>query len=257
MKTPSRGSAPKRPERRRGNRPKTGDVRACPRCRLGEIEFNERYRVDGQTIPAWLCDNAQCGYRELVRVPMTPAGSRVAGPAQFAPTRSDWRCEFAPPPIARRSCSSRPVRAQRTRPADCPPIALAGRPRIRAHERRRVRRVWDRQTARRPRRLARPRIDATSDRPVRRMAWRLVGAARAPPQDEQIELHDRLLGDRRPACLRLGVVVSVVVAGRSARCGSRTNECSPLRCLHVKSQTGFSFSVVGFKQYRSLRGERR
>jgi hypothetical protein len=74
MKTPSRGSAPKRPERRRGNRPKTGDVRACPRCRLGEIEFNERYRVDGQTIPAWLCDNAQCGYRELVRVPMTPAG---------------------------------------------------------------------------------------------------------------------------------------------------------------------------------------
>lgn len=73
MRTPSLDSAPKRPERRRGDRPKTGDVRACPRCRVGEIEFNERYRVDGQTIPAWLCDNAQCGYRELVRVPTTAA----------------------------------------------------------------------------------------------------------------------------------------------------------------------------------------
>ena len=73
MRTPSPGSAPKRPERRRGDRPKTGDVRACPRCGVGELEFNERYRVDGQAIPAWLCDNAQCGYRDLVRAPTTLA----------------------------------------------------------------------------------------------------------------------------------------------------------------------------------------
>ena len=35
------------------------------------MEFNERYRLDGQTVPAWLCDNALCGYQELVRAQIT------------------------------------------------------------------------------------------------------------------------------------------------------------------------------------------
>ena len=35
------------------------------------MEFNQRYRLDGQTVPAWLCDNALCGYQELVRAPIT------------------------------------------------------------------------------------------------------------------------------------------------------------------------------------------
>jgi len=34
---------------------------------VSEIEFNERYRLEGATFPAWLCDNPQCGYQEFVR----------------------------------------------------------------------------------------------------------------------------------------------------------------------------------------------
>jgi hypothetical protein len=34
---------------------------------VAEIEFNERYRLEGATFPAWLCDNPQCGYQEFVR----------------------------------------------------------------------------------------------------------------------------------------------------------------------------------------------
>ena len=42
-------------------------MRACPRCNASEIEFNERYRVDGETIPAWFCESPRCGYVEFVR----------------------------------------------------------------------------------------------------------------------------------------------------------------------------------------------
>ena len=53
--------------RRGPDRPTNGDVFACPQCRSGTIEFNERYRwLDGPT-PAWICDSAACGYRHLVR----------------------------------------------------------------------------------------------------------------------------------------------------------------------------------------------
>ena len=79
MRSPSPGGR-STSDRRRADRPKTGDVRLCSRCRTGEAEFNERYRVDGQTIPAWLCDNPQCGYRELVRTrnPAAAESRRVA-----------------------------------------------------------------------------------------------------------------------------------------------------------------------------------
>jgi hypothetical protein len=54
-------------DRRGPDRPTNGDVFACPQCRSGTIEFNERYRwLDGPT-PAWICDSAACGYRHLVR----------------------------------------------------------------------------------------------------------------------------------------------------------------------------------------------
>jgi hypothetical protein len=42
-------------------------MRACPQCSVAEIEFNERYRVDGETIPAWFCESPRCGYVEFVR----------------------------------------------------------------------------------------------------------------------------------------------------------------------------------------------
>jgi hypothetical protein len=57
----------KHADRRRGTRPRTGDMRACPQCSVAEIEFNERYRVDGETIPAWFCESPRCGYVEFVR----------------------------------------------------------------------------------------------------------------------------------------------------------------------------------------------
>jgi len=60
-------SAPLR-ERRRADRPQTGDLKLCPKCRLHNCEFNPRYRFpDGAVGPAWLCEAAGCGFREMVR----------------------------------------------------------------------------------------------------------------------------------------------------------------------------------------------
>jgi hypothetical protein len=42
-------------------------MRACPQCGAAEIEFNERYRVHGKTIPAWFCESPRCGYVGFVR----------------------------------------------------------------------------------------------------------------------------------------------------------------------------------------------
>ena len=42
-------------------------MRACPQCAAAEIEFNERYRVDGKTVPALFCESPRCGYVEFVR----------------------------------------------------------------------------------------------------------------------------------------------------------------------------------------------
>jgi hypothetical protein len=48
------------------DRPLSGDIRPCPSCGTGQLEFNERYRLDGQPTAAWLCDNAACGFHEIL-----------------------------------------------------------------------------------------------------------------------------------------------------------------------------------------------
>ena len=53
-------------ERRRPGRPRNGDSKTCVKC-WGTLEFNERYRFEGQIVPAWVCDNASCRVREVVR----------------------------------------------------------------------------------------------------------------------------------------------------------------------------------------------
>lgn len=59
-------------ERRAADRPSNGDTAVCPQCRIGIIEFNERYRVrlaTGKTaaIPAWVCDRPDCHYERAAR----------------------------------------------------------------------------------------------------------------------------------------------------------------------------------------------
>jgi hypothetical protein len=59
-------------DRRATDRPANGDTAICPKCRIGTIEFNERYRVvllSGKTasIPAWVCDHADCHYERAAR----------------------------------------------------------------------------------------------------------------------------------------------------------------------------------------------
>ena len=59
-------------DRRAADRPSNGDTAVCPKCRIGIIEFNERYRVQlvtGKTeaIPAWVCDRADCHYERAAR----------------------------------------------------------------------------------------------------------------------------------------------------------------------------------------------
>jgi hypothetical protein len=59
-------------DRRAADRPSNGDTAVCPKCRIGIIEFNERYRVPlvtGKTaaIPAWVCDRAECRYERAAR----------------------------------------------------------------------------------------------------------------------------------------------------------------------------------------------
>ena len=55
------------PERRRADRPKAGDQRPCPFCRVAVMVFDERYPLDGAGAPAWACEDPQCGYRTPVR----------------------------------------------------------------------------------------------------------------------------------------------------------------------------------------------
>jgi len=53
-------------DRRRVGRPRNGDTKACSNCGA-TLEFNERYRLEGHTVPSWVCDNASCRVREIVR----------------------------------------------------------------------------------------------------------------------------------------------------------------------------------------------
>jgi hypothetical protein len=76
-------------ERRGADRPFSGDVIACPQCRHEAFEFNERWRVSlksggFKTVPAWVCDAANCGFfhlarREDVILELAGAGSRASG----------------------------------------------------------------------------------------------------------------------------------------------------------------------------------
>jgi hypothetical protein len=59
-------------DRRARNRPANGDTAICPKCRIGTIEFNERYRVvllSGKTasMPGWVCDHGDCHYERAAR----------------------------------------------------------------------------------------------------------------------------------------------------------------------------------------------
>jgi hypothetical protein len=62
MAHPEQSSTP-RTERRHLNRPRNGDTTPCPHCGKGELEFSERFRQNGGTVPAWLCDNPACTVR--------------------------------------------------------------------------------------------------------------------------------------------------------------------------------------------------
>lgn len=61
------GRSARKRDRRGADRPKPGDVRSCPNCARGRIEFNERYRLGEGPTPAWLCDNPACGFVHIVR----------------------------------------------------------------------------------------------------------------------------------------------------------------------------------------------
>jgi hypothetical protein len=59
-------------DRRAAQRPANCDTAVCPKCRVGIIEFNERYRVvlvTGKTasIPAWVCDRPECRFERAAR----------------------------------------------------------------------------------------------------------------------------------------------------------------------------------------------
>ena len=80
---------PRLHDRRAADRPSSGDTAACPKCSVGTVEFNERYRVQtatGQTasIPAWICDRPDCRYERPARrddpsAPHPPAAVRESG----------------------------------------------------------------------------------------------------------------------------------------------------------------------------------
>jgi hypothetical protein len=67
IRYPQMGQARRSLERlnRRGaDRPQNGDVRRCPHCGVGIVEFNERFRFNGKMVPAWMCDNPGCSVRQ-------------------------------------------------------------------------------------------------------------------------------------------------------------------------------------------------
>jgi hypothetical protein len=64
-------------DRRSTDRPSNGDTALCPKCGIGAIEFNERYRVRLPTgkiaaIPAWVCDRPECRYERPARRSSAP-----------------------------------------------------------------------------------------------------------------------------------------------------------------------------------------
>jgi hypothetical protein len=51
-------------ERRSLGRPANGDTRACPHCAAAAMEFSERFRINGVTMPAWVCENPACPVKQ-------------------------------------------------------------------------------------------------------------------------------------------------------------------------------------------------
>lgn len=66
----SNSRAPRR-ERRHARRPQNGDMRACEECGK-TAEFSERYRFEGEVVPAWVCENPACRDQVIVRRPGSP-----------------------------------------------------------------------------------------------------------------------------------------------------------------------------------------
>jgi hypothetical protein len=59
-------------ERRGADRPSNGDIVVCPWCHSRTLEFNARWRVflatgGSKTLPAWVCDNADCRLFSVAR----------------------------------------------------------------------------------------------------------------------------------------------------------------------------------------------
>jgi hypothetical protein len=89
MAHPEQSSTP-RTERRHLDRPRNGDTTACPHCGKGEIEFSERFRQDGGTVPAWLCDNPACTVRVA---PVRRDAAVPPGAGGLAPASEEVRAE--------------------------------------------------------------------------------------------------------------------------------------------------------------------
>jgi hypothetical protein len=53
-------------DRRGTHRPRNGDTKPCAHCGA-TVEFSERYRFEGDVVPAWVCESPKCRARELVR----------------------------------------------------------------------------------------------------------------------------------------------------------------------------------------------
>src|SRR5215471_11577703 len=75
-------------DRRRPSRPAVGDVKPCPICANGAVQFLERCRLALTSrarirpIPAWVCD--QCPYLEVVRAEHLPSEVRKTARAARA-----------------------------------------------------------------------------------------------------------------------------------------------------------------------------
>lgn len=90
------------PDRRSADRPANGDTALCPKCGLGVIEFNERYRVPLATgkmasMPAWICDRPECRFERAARrsdreeSPPPPEPARRRSPRALTTARAVLR----------------------------------------------------------------------------------------------------------------------------------------------------------------------
>src|SRR5215204_6743238 len=80
-------------------RPRNGDVRPCPLCGA-RSEFCERWRFEGQSVPAWVCDSPTCRQQDLVRLEGTQRRPPSSAEAQTRGLRRskkaiEWATEKA------------------------------------------------------------------------------------------------------------------------------------------------------------------